>query len=188
MADQRMSFAFADPPYLGCGSLYREHHREAMAWDDPETHKTLVARLSSNYPDGWVMCLSSPSLKTILPMCPDDARVAAWVKPFAVFKPNVNPAYAWEPVIFRGGRRGDRSRDTVRDWFAKEITLRKGLTGAKPADFCRWCLDLLGWEPGDAVDDMFPGTGVMGHVVAGLESRIDDRMSLFTSAGGRETP
>ena len=110
-----MRFAFADPPYLGCGSLYATHHAEARAWDDPETHRALIARLVSDYPDGWLMCLSSPSLRTILPMCPDDCRVGLWVKPFAAFKANVTTAYAWELVIFRGGRKrpsdgGDGSR------------------------------------------------------------------------------
>jgi hypothetical protein len=172
-------FAFADPPYLGCGSLYAAHHPDARIWDDPQAHADLVARLVREYPDGWAMCLSTPSLRTILPMCPENARVAAWVKPFAVFKPNVNPAYAWEPVIFCGGRRGDRTRDTVRDWFSKEITLKRGLTGAKPEAFCRWVLDLLGYVPGDALDDLFPGTGVMGKVIEGIMSRGHESMPLF---------
>jgi hypothetical protein len=172
-------FAFADPPYLGCGARYKDNHPEAMAWDDPETHRALIARLASDYPDGWVMCLSSPSLRTILPMCPDDIRIGSWVKPFAAFKVNVNPAYAWEPVIWRGGRRGDRTRDTVRDWFSKEITLKRGLTGAKPEAFCRWALDLLGYEIGDTVDDLFPGTGIMGDVVAGLQSRGHEALPMF---------
>jgi hypothetical protein len=175
-------FAFADPPYLGCGSYYKEHHADALAWNDPETHRALIERLSAEYPDGWVMCLSSPSLRTILPMCPDDSRVASWVKPFASFKAGVNPAYAWEPVIFRGGRRRARSEDTVRDWVAESITLQKGLTGAKPVGFCRWVLGLLGYEPGDAVDDLFPGTGIMGRVVAGM-TRKPETGSLFAELG-----
>ena len=175
-----MRFAFADPPYLGCGALYKEHHDEAMSWNDPETHRALIKRLADEYPDGWVLCLSSPSLKTILPMCPDDCRVGAWVKPFAAFKVNVNPAYAWEPVIWRGGRRGDRTRDTVRDWLAKEITLKRGLTGAKPEAFCRWVLDLLGYVEGDELEALFPGTGVMGRVIDGLASRGHENMPLFT--------
>lgn len=179
-----MKFAFADPPYLGCGQLYAAHHPEALIWDDPETHATLILRLISDYPDGWALCLSSPSLRTILPMCPTNARVAAWVKPFAVFKPNVNPAYAWEPVIFYGGRKGDRTRDTVRDWLAKEITLRRGLTGAKPEAFCRWILDLLGYLPGDQVDDLFPGTGIMGRVVNGLASQGVEELPLFGDGDG----
>ena len=74
--------AYADPPYLGCGSRYTEHHPDAMEWDQPERHAALVRELCDGY-DCWAMSLSSPSLKTILPMCPDDCRVMAWVKPFA---------------------------------------------------------------------------------------------------------
>ena len=170
-----MKFAYADPPYLGCGALYAKHHPEALVWDDPDEHRRLVERLVSEYPDGWAMSLSTPSLRTILPMCPDDCRVLAWVKPFAVFKPNVGVAYAWEPVIFRGGRRRTRQQRTVRDWISQGITLRKGLTGAKPPPFVHWLLDVLNVQPGDQVDDIFPGTGVVGRCV---DVRVTGRPSL----------
>lgn len=159
-----MKIAYADPPYLGCGKLYKEHHSQAMEWDDPERHRVLLKQLSEY--DAWAMSLSSPSLKFILPMCPSECRVAAWVKPFAVFRPNVNPAYAWEPVIFTGARRGDRERATVRDWHSANITLKKGLTGAKPESFASWLYDLLGAEPQDSFDDLFPGTGIVGRTWA----------------------
>jgi hypothetical protein len=163
-----MRFAYADPPYLGCGALYKEQHPDAMDWNDIWTHEDLINTLYNDYKDGWAMSCNSPSLARILPFCPDDCRVAAWVKPFASFKPNVNPAYAWEPVIFRGGRKRDRTAPTVRDWFSKEITLQKGLTGVKPAAFCEWILQLLGFDhEQDTLDDLFPGTGIMGQVIAG---------------------
>src|SRR5690349_16667498 len=125
--DRAMRFAYADPPYLGCGRLYADHHPDALDWDHASTHRDLINRLVEEYPDGWAMSLSSPSLRTLLPLCPADARVGAWVKPFASFKPNVNPAYAWEPVIWRGGRPFTRADDTVRDWVAASITLKRGL-------------------------------------------------------------
>lgn len=161
-----MKFAYADPPYLGCGKLYVKHHPEALIWDDPEEHRRLIERLSDEYPDGWALSLGSNNLQTLLPMCPPDVRVAAWTKPFAAYKRNVRVAYTWEPVIFRGGRL--RSTDGAlvnRDFLAEPITMKKGLTGAKPERFCRWVLDLLGFKPGDVVDDLFPGTGIMGQVV-----------------------
>ncbi len=161
-----MKFAYADPPYLGCGKLYAAHHPDAVDCDNPEWHRALIARLSDEFPDGWAMSLSSPSLRVILPMCPDDCRVGSWYKPFAIYKPNVNPAYAWEPVIWRGGRKGDRERATVRDWVSCNITLRRGLTGAKPEDFCHWILDLLGYEDGDTLADLFPGTNTMTKALA----------------------
>lgn len=107
------------------------------------------------------MSCSSPSLRQLLPMCPDDVRVAAWVKPFASFKPGVNPAYAWEPVIFRGGRKHARKDRTVRDWLSCSITLRKGLSGAKPPEFSGWVFSLLNAQAGDEMVDLFPGTGAV---------------------------
>ena len=161
-----MRFAYADPPYLGCCRLYGHKHDRWGCWDDIETHRKLIEYLggaeSEGYSDGWAMSCSSPSLRYLLPLCPDDCRVGPWVKPFAIFKPNVNPAFAWEPVIFRGGRRGDRTRKTIRDWHSANVTLKKGLTGAKPPSFCDWVLDLLGYEPGDTAVDLFPGTGAFG--------------------------
>ena len=171
MSADAMKFAYADPPYLGCGRLYVKHHREALIWDDPETHRQLVARLMEEYPDGWAMSLSSTTLHTILPMCPPDVRVASWVKPFAAFKRNVRVAYTWEPVIVYGGRKSSKDGAMVnRDHLAESITLKKGLTGAKPERFCRWVLDLLGWKPGDEVDDLFPGTGVFDRVLRAAEA------------------
>lgn len=157
-----MKCAYADPPYLGCGKMYVAYHTDALAWDDPETHRALIERLCAEYSDGWAMSLSSPSLKTIIPMCPDDCRVSAWVKPFAVFRPNVGVAYAWEPVIWRGGRRRTREQNTVRDWVSENITLKRGLTGAKPRGFARWIFEILNLQQGDEFEDLFPGTNAVG--------------------------
>ena len=159
-----MKLAYVDPPYFGCAYLYAKHHEDAKKWDTLEAHQELIESLLDY--DAWAMSLTSTSLKHILPMCPNDVRVAAWVKPFASFKPGVNPAYAWEPVIFRGGRKRERVEDTVRDWVSANITLQKGLAGAKPLEFCLWILDLLGYEHGDEVSDVFPGTHSMAQAMS----------------------
>lgn len=152
-----MRIAYADPPYVGCGNLYPERTEV--------DHVALIARLVEEFPDGWALSASSPSLRQLLPLCPGDVRVAAWVKPFAVFKPNVNPAYAWEPVIWRGGRtKRERHESTVRDWVSVNITLRRGLVGAKPPAFCLWLFSLLGLQGGDEFVDVFPGTGIVGRM------------------------
>lgn len=154
-----MKLAYADPPYLGCGRLYAAHHPDALDWDDPETHRRLFQRLQDEFSEGWAVSCHTPSLRVLLPMTPADTRIGAWVKPFAVFKPNVPVAYAWEPVLFRGGRRRGRDEPTVRDWHSENITLKKGLPGAKPPKFAIWVSDLLGvdWEQ-DTLEDIFPGT------------------------------
>lgn len=92
-----------------------------------------------------------------------DYRVMAWVKPFASFKPGVNPGYCWEPVIVRGGRKMGRDRPTVRDYVAESITLQKGLAGAKPRGFSYWLFEVLGMLPGDRLDDLFPGSGAVSR-------------------------
>ena len=170
-----MKFCYADPPYLGCGALYAKDHPEALTWNDPETHRRLIERLSDEYPDGWALSASTPSLVTLFPMLPVQHRVCAWVKPFAAFKSNVGVAYAWEPVVLVGGRRRTRQQKTIRDWFACEITLRKGVPGAKPPPVIHWILDLLNVQKGDTVDDLFPGTGVVGLCV---EARVSGRSTL----------
>ncbi len=181
-----MRLAYADPPYLGCCRLYGHHHPDGRCWDDVETHRLLIDRLVSEFPDGWALSLSSPSLRTLLPLCPTDARVGAWAKSFCAFKRGVRPAYAWEPVIFWRGRnpgaghphpppeRGGK-QTTPKDFVVEPITLKRGLTGAKPAKVCGWVLDLLGAKPGDEVADLFPGTGAMGVAVRSLATAITAR-------------
>jgi hypothetical protein len=157
-----MKFAYADPPYLGLSvALYGDRHKDAAVYDTVDGHRSLIGRLCDEYPDGWAMSLHSPSLKIILPMCPDDCRVMAWVKPFASFKPGVGVAYAWEPVIVRGGRKRTRDQMTVRDWLAENITMRRGFPGAKPTAFVHWIMEVLNVLPGDTVDDLFPGSGAV---------------------------
>lgn len=139
-------------------------------WDEPRAHHDLMTRMCDEY-DSWAMSLSTPSLQQLLAGAPSDTRIGAWVKPFAVFKPNVNPAYTWEPVFFwhvRGKR--SRAEPTVRDftWPAIEapavacnITLKRGLTGVKPEGFCFWMFEMLGLTLDDTLDDLFPGSGAV---------------------------
>jgi hypothetical protein len=151
--DRPIVIAYADPPYPG-------QARRRYACDEID-HRKLVTMLVENYPDGWALSTSSPALHEVLPLCPPTVRIGAWVKPFAVYKPGVNPAYAWEPVLYTGGRKRDRTHRTVRDWVSCNITLRRGLCGAKPEDFCRWLFALMGLRPGDHFVDLFPGSGAV---------------------------
>ena len=161
-----MKFAFADPPYFGCGaSHYGEHHPEAAVWDDKQAHFDLVDRLVSEYPDGWALSCNPRDLAWLLPACPDDVRVAAWCKTWHQIRPTT-VQFAWEPVIFRGGRKDPKRSPMVRDWMACAVTRQRGLKGAKPDDFNQWVLDLLAYRDGDTLDDIFPGTGGMADSLA----------------------
>ena len=160
-----MKFAYADPPYFGCGkSLYGKHHPEAAVWDDPQTHVDLAHKLVDEYPDGWVLSLNPRDLKMYLNALPDDVRIGSWVKTFHQIRPTTTQ-HAWEPVVFRGGRKDNKRNPMVRDWIQANATRQRGLPGAKPDTFNRWVLDLLNYQEGDIVDDLFPGTGGLSKVV-----------------------
>lgn len=148
-----MIFAYADPPYVGQAAK----HYEGVEVN----HRLLIGTLVRDYPDGWALSASSGSLRDLLPMCPEDVRVLAWVKGWASWKPNVWPAYAWEPVIFRGGRGVDRQMNTPRDWVMASASTGKGLAGAKPRQFCTWLFECFNAQPGDELHDLFPGTGAV---------------------------
>ena len=156
-----MKFAYADPPYIGQA---KKHYS-----DDPQcaevNHDELLARFVNNYDDfdAWALSCSSVSLKEILnsPFCPSDVRICAWVKPFASFKPGVNPGYAWEPIITYGGRKLGRDVPTVVDWVSANITLKRGLVGVKPDKFCHWLFSFMGLVPTDEFVDLYPGSGAV---------------------------
>lgn len=139
--------------------FYRDHPDHAK-WDTVEAHAELIESLERDF-DAWALSLASVNLWDILPLTPRPprCRVGFWLKPFASFKPGVNPAYAFEPVIFAGGRKRGRDVKTVRDWHLGNITLRRGLVGAKPESVCFWMFEFLGMQAGDAFVDIFPGSG-----------------------------
>lgn len=160
-----MRFAYADPPYFGQGKKrYSEFHPEAHIWDEKETHINLVQRLISEFPDGWALSCNPADLSWLLPHCPN-ARVAAWCKTFHQIWPKATVQFAWEPVIWCGGRKVPNRKPMVRDWIACARSMKKGMIGAKPETFNQWVLDLLGFEPGDDLVDLFPGSGGMTELV-----------------------
>ena len=155
-----MRFAYADPPYIGCANLYPEK-REV-------DHAQLIGDLIAGFPDGWALSCHTPSLRYLLPLCPDDVRVMAWVKPFAAFRKKIRPQFAWEPVILCGGRPPEsKSFTCVRDWMSEHPPVflgERALKGMKSQAFCRWVLDCLGYEDGDEIVDLFPGSRIMDSV------------------------
>jgi hypothetical protein len=144
--------AYAAPPYCGMA--------KARYGCDEVDHRKLIDRLETY--DASALSLSSPSLGQILPRCPEGVRVGAWMKPFCVFLPNVNPAFAWEPVIFKlSDRRRTRQQPTIRDWVSANATRQRGLCGAKPDAFCFWIFEMLNLRAGDEFYDLFEGTGAV---------------------------
>lgn len=157
-----MRVAYADPPYPGQAA---KHYADHPDYAGEVNHVELLRRLEDEY-DGWVLHTSSVALGTILEITDIEHitgfRVMAWVKPFAAFKRNVSVAYAWEPVLVKPCRKPVVSgRVVMRDWIAESITLKRGLSGAKPEAVCRWAFEMLGLKLTDTLDDLFPGTGAV---------------------------
>lgn len=154
-AERTMKIAYADPPYIGQAKKHYSHDQKCAEVD----HKKLLEQLKAY--DGWALSMSSPSLSHILSLCDDDkARVGSWVKPFCSWKRGVNPAYAWEPVLFKPARKPIGS-NTVRDWISESITMKRGLAGVKPQSFCFWIFEITGARPKDDFYDLFKGSGAV---------------------------
>jgi hypothetical protein len=165
----RLVMAYADPPYIGQAKKHYGDHEDYAGEVD---HGELVERLVRDYPDGWALSLSTPSLHICLDHCRDhglslmdgDIRLGAWTKPFAAFKRNVRVAYAWEPIIVKPAPRLDGAIPT-RDFIAAPITMKRGLVGAKPQAVCYWLFVTMGLRPGagDDLHDLFPGSGAVSR-------------------------
>lgn len=157
-----MRLGYTDPPYIGCAHLYKDHADYAGEVD----HAALIHRLESEF-DGWVLHASATkeSMAILAPLVANtDARWCSWVKSFAAFKRNVSVAYAWEPVLIKAARKLVVSKRQInRDWINESITLKRGLTGAKPEAVCHWAFELLGALPEDDLIDLFPGSGAVSR-------------------------
>ena len=157
-----MKIGYADPPYVGCAHLYKDHPDFAGEVD----MAALIARLESEF-DGWILHASATasSMAILAPLVErTNARWMSWVKGFAAFKKNVSVAYAWEPVIVKAARKPVVSKRLVmRDWIQESITLKRGLTGAKPEAVCHWVFEMVGAHPDDTLNDLFPGSGAVSR-------------------------
>jgi hypothetical protein len=157
-----MIIGYADPPYVGCAHLYKDHADFAGEVD----MAALIKKLEADF-DGWVLHASAtPTSMAILSplVATTNARWMAWVKGFAAFKKNVSVAYAWEPVIVKAARKPVVSKRLVmRDWIQESITLKRGLTGAKPEAVCHWAFEMVGARPDDDLQDLFVGSGAVSR-------------------------
>jgi len=178
-----LKLCIADPPYLGravrwygtggCGNGHgkgqADNHPEANRWDDPKSHIALVKDLQSNY-DGWAIALTVHSLSTYLSVLDTDSRngirVCVW------HKPSASPSGSrignhWEPVIVkvakdRKGRQNDLKN--TKDVLTANPN-RKGFVGSKPIQWTHWVLDLMGYQEGDEVIDLFNGSGAVKEAI-----------------------
>lgn len=189
-----MRLAIADPPYLGVAERFygpgangqtlvrgpkraaRGHapsiirtteHPDAKDWDNPDRHRQLVNDIQRGY-DGWAIALSRRSIPLYLDAAPPEpeTHLCIWVKPTAFPGGNSRFIGAYEAVLVRPARRASPAPGLmVRDTLTATVE-RVGHIGAKPAAWTRWVLALMGYEPGDIVVDLFPGSGAVTATTA----------------------
>lgn len=156
-----MRLAYADPPYPGKAHLYPENTEV--------DHAELIARLGEY--DGWALSTWEPALADLLTLAPRGVRVLAWCRsnepPF-----HARPYRAWEPVIMQPARVTGEPVPSYHVAGAPTGFLqRDGLTGQKPASFCEWVIRCLGAQRSDSLEDVFPGTGIMGRTWAAWQAQ-----------------
>lgn len=169
-----MKLAFADPPYPGRAHLYKGHPDYAGEVD----HPALIERLKGY--DGWALSTSAEALQTLLPLCPPEVRVLAWVKHTVTV--------SWEPLLVVSAR----TPSGVRDWIHVEPDSYQWrekpdgyVIGQKPKPFCKWMFAWLGADPEDSLDDLFPGSGQVGVSWAEWQEQPELRLSLSVAAERR---
>jgi hypothetical protein len=159
-----MRFAYADPPYPGLARKYYQHEPTYAGEVD---HQALIASLEASGYDGWALSTSRDALRTVLPMCPEGAKVCPWVKPIGVSSRTRGLLIVVRGRELQGG---------VPDWLRAQPARGGGsLPGRKPLAFCAWLFDCLGMLPGDELVDLFPGTGVVGRAWASVGAQPSAR-------------
>lgn len=180
--------AYADPPYPGKSSLYYRDHPDFAGEVD---HAELLSRLATY--DGWALSTSASALPEVLALAVAQdlpVRVAAWMRSARPHATARYPVNAWEPVIYvplpsrdAGARRVDALAHAVRPMS----TLPSRVIGTKPAAFCRWIFDLIGATPADVLDDLFPGSGIVGRTWDLFCSAARDGSTAVEDDGSQKT-
>lgn len=179
-ADRPLRVAYADPPYPGKASYYRDQ----PSYDGEVDHVALIGHLTSGAYDGWALSTSSAALRDILPLCPPDAHVCAWCKPIGVPIATRGIHSVWEPLIVVQARQARPGRP---DWL-RAMPARGGgdLVGRKPLAFCHFLFSAVGLAPGDELVDLYPGTGIVSAAWAQVSLLQHRDASLI--AGGDASP
>jgi|SRR5215471_4634051 len=168
----KVRVAYADPPYPGASDHYRRHPDYGGEVDQA----ALITRLVTEFPDGWALSTSSTALRDLLPLCPPKTRIGAWTKRFVTLRRGINPVYAWEPVLFYGGRKLKLNRkgeptNFLYDWISQSPPMNS-LVGSKPDAFSFWVFGMLGLQHGDTLVDLYPGTGAVARAWERWQRRL----------------
>jgi hypothetical protein len=163
LGDTPMRLAYADPPYPG---LAHRYYSGEPSYAGEVDHARLLERLSAY--DGWALSTSRAALGAVLSLSTrvdgDAPIVCPWVKTHGIPRTR-GPSCVHEYVLVQPAR---RRFPGVRDALVAAVA--KGgdsdLIGRKPLKFVHWVIALLGASPCDSLDDLYPGSGVVGRVWA----------------------
>lgn len=121
-------------------------------------------------PDGAAaLSMASPELR-LLHLFPSSARVLAWVKNWAQFRPGVWPTFAWEPLVVWGTRANWRQHGGIKssgrpggvpfDWILlnPNPNRHRPHETPKPDGFGDWVLDVTIGRQAVTVCELFAGT------------------------------
>lgn len=154
--DRPLHVGYADPPYPGRA---RRYYGDQDSYAGEVDHELLIGALEISYPDGWALSTAMDCLHWILPLCPPDAHVCPWVKPIGVPPATFGLHTTWEALIVVRGR---QERPGKRDFLIAQPARHGGtLPGRKPLAFAAFLFGALGLRPGDTLDDLYPGTGII---------------------------
>lgn len=157
---------YGDGPRAASDSPVADFHADAGAWDDLSEHRRLIERLVDEF-DGFAIATTQDGLDAYRPM-PIGAHTGVWYRPTAL-PGGSRIMNRWEPVIFfvpeeRRGRGGLQVSDVL-----VANAPRVGFVGAKPPEWTRWVLDMLGYDAGvDELVDLFPGSGAVSAAADGM--------------------
>ena len=184
-AARPMRVAYADPPYPGFAAHY---YAGEASYAGEVDHPALIARLERDYADGWALSTSAEALRWILPLCPEKGtHLCPWVKPIGASPQTHGLHTAWEALIVVRGR---QRQPGFRDYLRAAPARRGGdLPGRKPLAFCAFLFRALGLRAGDELDDLYPGTGIVGRAWAALQaSPLEDCDASPVDEGDASAP
>lgn len=162
----RASFWYGDSMQTsGQGVGRADHHADSREWDDPARHRQLLEELEAEY-DGWAIATAHDGLPAY-GVLPRGCRVLIWHKPNTMGTAS-RVKNVYEPVIVKLpiGRQSSRLMGGQINDVLTATAPRSGFAGAKPPEWTRWVLSVLGYDAAtDTVDDLFPGSGSVSAAI-----------------------